>query len=60
MTMNQARYGLAIVVGVMLFTVVGLAAEPGEIETFVKRTLPADARECCKPGYANPHVRDQG
>jgi hypothetical protein len=28
MIMNQARYGLAIVAGAMLYAVVGLAAEP--------------------------------
>ena len=39
MTRTQARYGLAILVGVMLSTVVGLAAEPVEIETFVKARI---------------------
>ncbi|MBH0204166.1 MAG: hypothetical protein HP496_18180, partial [Nitrospira sp.] len=37
--MTQARYGLAIVVGVMLSAAVGLAAEPVEIETFVKARI---------------------
>jgi hypothetical protein len=35
MTMSQARYGFAIVVGIMLSTIVGLAAEPVEVEKFV-------------------------
>ncbi|MBH0206288.1 MAG: hypothetical protein HP498_10825 [Nitrospira sp.] len=39
MTMNQAKYGLAVVAGIILSTVVGLAAEPVEIETFVKARI---------------------
>jgi hypothetical protein len=37
--MNQARYGLAIVAGAMLYAVVGLAAEPIEMEKFVKARI---------------------
>jgi len=37
--MNQVRYGLAIVVGAMLYAVVGVAAEPVEIEKFVKARI---------------------
>lgn len=33
--MNQTRYGLAMLAGIMLFAVVGLAAEPVEVEKFV-------------------------
>ena len=39
MTMSQTRYGLAILVGAILSAVVGLAAEPVEIETFVKARI---------------------
>jgi hypothetical protein len=35
MTMNQARYGFAIVVSVILSTAIGFAAEPVEVEKFV-------------------------
>jgi hypothetical protein len=39
MIMKQARYGFAILVGILLSTVVGFAAEPVEIETFVKARI---------------------
>lgn len=37
--MNKARCGLAIVVGAMLYAVVGVAAEPVEVEQFVKARI---------------------
>lgn len=39
MTMNQARYGLTILSGIMLLAVVGLAAEPAEVEKFVNARI---------------------
>jgi hypothetical protein len=39
MIMTQARYGLAIIAGAMLYAVVGLAAEPVEMEKFVKARI---------------------